>query len=1294
MTESVSGMLDSMRSGRRSIQKSNDQSLLHRIGPIISDALVMESAPDLQIACYMVLSVFVAKGDLEDGAISAMMEQLVAGWSTDSLRPGLVCLSILAHYRSAKQLSSRITRGLLKVQTLPDLLLDIGKEHNITKLANGLCLALVDRLSRKGDAKGLPVIESVLAQQVLNEQQTVVLFKSLLLAAHKIDDQVDPQGSVRKVVAATIIGLTRAETQARELFTKVIADTDVDVDALELRLDTEIRPRAIMGHSGKDVVMTDNEEAPGDTEDFSTALQRVGGLQTKSTDSCLQSPRSNIFTDLCAVFVSALSRPEDVESFKQIAPLHLNEANSTPYYFSFFMRVWSGPYPTLARVAALETVKHRLKQDDCSDVDFQAMYPYCIVALSDASRKVRRAAADLLTVIGGHVDGQKSDKHARWGHDRLYGNAKLLEWMSPEATRKFLRTVIIPSLEECVLNADHILTVVQNALASSSRASLDGAEKDKKHHLSHSTRLSVLTFLASHAINTPLLTVKLRLLTPLNQVKSISGTSRTQLLLPLLSWWATLTADEARGVCTQERVHESVVDQACADIILPNDSNGLEFVLSAIESGKLDERLGLLQSVFARLRQMWTSMKTETKHAVAQRMLDLTQKAWSEDASPAASEAADLLKNVELNTNRLLFFLDSLQPTAKMATEPSPNKRRRTSSSEGHRGISTQATPELASALKQVTFVLQLVEGSNPEKHPELLNALFNALSELQHFRALVGSELGYLQNLVLRSLLAMVPAYKNSSELKIDRSGGHGDLLVNCIQKTSSPTVQSSALLLVASLANVAPELILHSVMPIFTFMGNSVLRQNDDYSAHVINQTVKEVVPPLINSLLKGKKDPVAGASELLLSFVTAYEHIPSHRRLGLLISLVETLDPNTFLFALLAMLADKYGSADQVLTFGTELFNHFKVETQLHSLVSLLSLIADLFKPKPGLSSVLLGTNEEGDRDPQKIALRQLNLLPHILSSRKLAAQVSKLAERDDMEASKVRELYSTILEDLLRLADSLKPYKSLHSCCGDVLSKLLNLLSIGEFIKAVETLLDRPDPVLRRKVLRAVEVRIDQEGQGDSNSRTALLAFLPQLTAIIRVSDDMLYKHIAVGCVDKISEKYGKKDPEAVVAAAATIAGDKCLGQSDDRLRVMALLCLASLVDVLQDGVVPILPSAIPKVLAYMAESLQGDNPQTELHNAGYAFMTALAQHLPYMMSGSYLQQLLAVSSASAKADLNTEANNARLQCLNFLAKQVEAKAIFTALEKNWSVASGSGFTVRTYSSHYTIRHVLM
>ncbi|KAI0476901.1 armadillo-type protein [Xylaria cf. heliscus] len=1277
MTEAVNGMLDRMRSGRAAIQKSNDQSLFQLIGPTIRDALVMSQVPGLQIACYMVITVYVAKGDLEDSTISALMEQLVAGWTTESLRPGLICLSVLAQYRSAKQMSGKVTRALLKVQNLPELLADIGKEHDLGKLVNGLCLALIDRIYKKGDSRGLPLIEPLLLASVLSQQQAGVIFKSLLLAAYKVDDQVDEKGEIRKDLASTIIRLSQVESDVRDIFIQAINDTQVDLDELEMRLDIQIRPKLLLPvQPGVDVEMTENTGIETQAESFEAAVERVSKIETQVEGSCLGSKSLDIFGDLCSVYLSALAEPGNISVFDEIEPLRREQANKEPFYFSFLMRIWCGPYPTLARVGALDMAKNRLKQSDCSGVDYQAIFPYSIAALNDPSRKVRRAAADLVAVLGNFYIDASAPTH-KWGQETLYDKTQSLEWMTLDTCDKFLRTILLPSLEECVLNADYIVEITNSALNSGSRNTLEGGENDKKSRLSHGMRHSILTFLALHAVYSPLLVIKLRLGVCLKQVKSISGTSRTQLLLPLLKQWTALSADKASRLCSLEKIEESAVDQSSLEVLLPNEKEGIEFILDAVHTKVLLLRPNFLHAAFLRIRDLWPSMKIEIRHLVAQRMLHLTQKDWSDDRSLASTEAADLLRNVELTTDILLYYLETLEPTTKMADEPPPGKRRRTSSSEAHRGLGMQATPEISATLKQVTFVLQLVEGSEPEKHPELLNALFNTLSELQHFRVLVGSELGYLQSLVLRSLLAMVPAYKDNSELTIDSTGGHGDLLVNCIQKSSSPAVQSTALLLVASLAKVAPDLVLNSVMPIFTQMGTSVLRQSDDYSAHVINQTVKEVVPPLIQSLRKGKVSPLAGSSELLLSFVTAYEHIPSHRRLGLFVSLVETLDAKEFLFALLGMLTNMYGPTDQVLSFATEVFNYFTVEIQLHSLIKLLALIRDIFQPRPTISAVLLGTSDQGERDPEKIGLTELTLLPCLLASRKLTTHISRLAERDDMEASKIRELYSTLLEDLLLLADSLKQRKSLYNCCGDALSKLLNLLSIGEFIKAVETLLDRPDAILRRKVLKAVEVRIDQESQADSNSRAALLAFLPQLTAIIRVSDDVAYKHIAVGCVDKISEKYGKKDPEAVVAAASTIAGDQCLGQEDLQLRIMALLCLASLVDVLQDGIVPILPSAIPKALTYITESFTNSVRLPELHNAGYAFITALAQYLPYMLSGSYLEQILSVSSASAKSKMGSESNDARLQCLQFIAKQVEAKTMFVTLEKSLNTYADAG-----------------
>ncbi|KAI2630684.1 hypothetical protein GGR54DRAFT_583723 [Hypoxylon sp. NC1633] len=1276
MTEAVNGMLDRMRSGRRSIQRSNDQTLLQQIGPTLSDALVMPKVPSLQIACYMVISIFVAKGDLDDAAIAVLMDQLVAGWTAESLRPGLVCLSILAQYRSAKYISRKVTRALRNIPNLTDLIFDIGKEHNIGRLATSFCLTLIDRAHKKGDIRGLLVVESLLLGSVLSDQQTAAVFKSLLLSANKVDDAVDAQEQVRKSIASVIIKLSQLDTGAAKIFTQAINDSEVDVEVLELRLGADLRPRLLATEPQQDVQMVDGETQSSPNENFESALKRVGSLSTSPTDSCLRAGSSDIFTDLCSVFLSSLAERDNLEAFAELAPLHHDQASESPFYLTFLMRIWCGPYPALARAAALDVAKLRLKDEDCGSVDFQALLPYSLAALNDPSKRVRRAAGDLITVLVILFQGldTKSDNHIRWGSDHLHDNVENLEWMTVDVCHKLLQNAITPSLEECVLNNDHVIEVLQRSLNSSSKTVGDGG---KRNHLSHGTRRSILSFLASHTIHTPLITLKIRLLASLNQVKAVSGITRTRLLLPLLKWWSSLSSDEASRVCLQENVDESTFDQSSVEVVVPSDIGGLEFLLHVVETQQLITRPNLLHVIFSRIQSLWPTMKTEAKHTVSRRMLELSQKNVSGDSSVVSGEAANLLRNVDLTTDVLLFFLESLQPAAKMVTEPPSGKRRRTSSSDAHRGLGTQPTPELSAMLRQVTFVLQLVDGSEPEKHPELLNALFSAFSELQQFRVLVGSELGYLQNLILRSLLAMVPAYKSNQSLKIDSTGGHGDLLVNCIQKSSSPSVQNTALLLVASLANVAPDLVLNSVMPIFTHMGGSVLRQSDDYAAHVINQTVKEVVPPLIQSLRKGKVSPLAGASELLLSFVTAYEHIPSHRRLGLFVSLVETLGAEEFLFALLAMLANTYGNTDQVLSFAIEVFNYFTVEIQLQSLIKLLGLVGDIFQPRPSLSSALLGANEQIERDPQKIGLRQLTLVPHLLSSKKLTMQISKLTERDDMEASKVRELYSTLLEDLLVLADSLKQHKTLYNRCGDALSKILNLLSIGEFIKAVETLLDRPDIVLRRKVLRAVEIRIDEESQADANSRAALLAFLPHLTAIIRVAEDMAYKHIAVGCVDKISEKYGKKDIEAVTAAAWTIAGSQCLGQADDKLRVMALLCLASLVDVLQDGVVPVLPSAIPKALAYIGESITSESPTVELHNAGYAFMAALAQHLPYMLSGSYLNELMVVSSTSSSSDMGSEANDARLQCLRLVAKQVDAKILFSALEQNWATATGSG-----------------
>jgi U3 small nucleolar RNA-associated protein 10 len=450
--------------------------------------------------------------------------------------------------------------------------------------------------------------------------------------------------------------------------------------------------------------------------------------------------------------------------------------------------------------------------------------------------------------------------------------------------------------------------------------------------------------------------------------------------------------------CQDENIERSEFDDQALLIVVANDVGGMDFLTSIINGQIAADRPEFMEAAFRRLQVIWPSLKGEILLKSAEILLDLSQVSPSTTSYNAAvSEAsADLLRALPLSTEILLSYLSQLPTAAGMADSPPTTKRRRTSHGEVARA-SIQDPSLLANTIRKVTFVLQLVDSSNPSTHPEILKDLFNTLAELQHFKAQVASELAFLQRLCLGSLLEILKAHKSNRNLKLDRSAVRADLLVDCVQKTGSPQVQNDALLLIAALAETAPELVLHSVMPIFTFMGSSVLRQSDEYSAHVIDQTIREVIPPLIASLRKERGNIVTGASDLLLSFVAAYEHVPPHRRRGLLISLVETLGAEDFLFALLAMLVDKYGLNENIRAFLVELSGSFSVEVQLQSIVKYLDLVSDILRPKPTYSAVLLNTNEEDVKDPHGSALNELLLLPHLLSQRRLISQTAKILLR---------------------------------------------------------------------------------------------------------------------------------------------------------------------------------------------------------------------------------------------------------------------------------------------------------
>lgn len=83
------------------------------------------------------------------------------------------------------------------------------------------------------------------------------------------------------------------------------------------------------------------------------------------------------------------------------------------------------------------------------------------------------------------------------------------------------------------------------------------------------------------------------------------------------------------------------------------------------------------------------------------------------------------------------------------------------------------------------------------------------------------------------------VPIYSlNSSEVSTIQYI-HGCLHAHALPEAAdNPQTFHQALLLIAAMARLAPDAILHNVMPVFTFMGSNVFHRDDTYSFRVVQK------------------------------------------------------------------------------------------------------------------------------------------------------------------------------------------------------------------------------------------------------------------------------------------------------------------------------------------------------------------------------------------------------------------------------------------------------------------------
>jgi len=1245
--EAIYGILSNASSGRRDLQDQGTEKLVLELLPVLNTCMRAKHGADTVLACYAIVIMLVNRANVGDKVLDGLMEAVMAAYDEVSLQSCLGCLAIIAMERSKAPIPAKVAKGLLKVPQLVQKLTLVSKQCQVDRIALGCALGALS----VGSEETRVVFHELITSDLLGRSRIQTLLAALTQMLHDSAPGSEEHGELLQIATKLV-----ESKELSSILQEAAKQNNVDLESLGLTIAKDFGIEEIKDGESDEEMLDVDDEAP---------KKPLVQLPELTLTSFFDSDSESQFTETANIFEIAVSTKQ-TRRFLSLGGLKKEAALQQPLYLSFLARVWSSAGPVTTRVAALRGAASSFEKLEAAHV-LQNILPYLTYALADPNPLVRRSAAGCIGLIA-RKSSAKS-KVLSWGKSDLYGEAsKNISELKPEDVLVFITQMLQPMLEECVMDSTFIVPALRDILEGTQ------LKNQPKQSFKIQTRKAILGFFASHASLTPILRVRTRLL-PMFNIRKVSDTVRTNYVLPLLNEWSALPVTSVSTRCSYEGCSVSEIEHAHLTSTLPREAKSAQLLQDIISGTFNKEREVLVSAAFDRIHASWSSFRSDARHSLAQCMLGLaTSGSDSSFDKLCKDRSVEILRDVSLDSAILVSFLDSVPSPTAMPDGPPSAKRRRTSRNEMAR-VELSSQDDVQRLLRKLTLVLELVEGSNPGQHPTLFNNLFGIFAELQPLKQQSGSELVYLQSIILGALSPIVQTLKEHNETTSYQSAVRADLLIDCIRHSSSPQVQNSALLLISNLASWVPDLILHNLMPIFTFIGSTLLRQHDDYSAQVVDKTISRVVPQLAASLRSKHRDFIAGVSDLLLSFTAAFEHIPLHRRMKLFTELARTLGPEDSLPAIVALLADRYHSKEQ-RRFCADLLLNFE---PLHTLVTIkgyLDLLTDAVAPKPQVAETLFSLKEKAKENKFDVTVQSmLACLADLVLDEKVKAHVTRAYRRKE-DPEKPRKVFANIVETTIQLSKKLVSSSKLYAGCSHVLANCLDLLPTTDLTKSAELLLSSTDPHVQTAAIRSIELRAGTARQNDRKSVEALISFLPSVQGVLQQSLQMDVKMISVSCIDRIIERFGKKDVSVVSSVAQVVAGPQSLLNTDDRLRILSLLCLTSVVDVLEDEAISLLPIILPTAFEYLSHAIEKE--KAGLHNAIFTVLSNIVERLGYMFSREYLDTALRLSQRSAAADLEDACNDSRNAFFQSVSEHLGAQEVFAAIKSTWTHAASQGF----------------
>ncbi|KAH8987299.1 hypothetical protein EDB92DRAFT_1876367 [Lactarius akahatsu] len=667
----------------------------------------------------------------------------------------------------------------------------------------------------------------------------------------------------------------------------------------------------------------------------------------------------------------------------------INLADDT---LAFLVGVWLSAEgdAQLRRTALSHALTFMLAHEATEQVlDFQTVLPALLVALGDPDRGVRHRASECVHLLAQLSTAKQVS--GVYAFDTIYGDsASQLKYLNWDDFQKYTET-LMAYREHCIHDPKYI------------RITRDHSDKKK------TTCRRVAEYLLSHVTSCGLPTVKLFLVTLLEHVPD---RAKAEALSPIVqaltdkvqvAEWEGLFGPQFEEFAA---ITVSAFDPSAAASL--NDPSGVlwPIFLNAIEFHFQPESRPLPREALSNSLKngLFSRLSLDRQKELCRSIITIG--AGSSDAKPyCISLLGKLLSDALL----LIQLMTDLRPP-KPIDEPSRATKR---------AKVTEADGEDSELLRSLTFLAEVLSGVSLPGDRELISCLLEVLSNVARSEERSTAGVAYIEQLLMSCIQNSSAAAQTSGETSF--TGIRLDILVDIIRVSESPQTFHQALLLIASLARVAPKSVLHNVMPVFTFMGSNVFHRDDNYSFRVVQKTIDSIIPLIVSSLKEKhstREGLLVASKEFLRVFTDATNHVPRHRRTQFFIHLVDVLGPEEFLSIICMLIvakADKRVVRLQgrdlraALALPLSLLQHYPSNIQLPVLIEILNeaqrLIIGLVSPdfsKTG--SILLGDSHDDEQALQG----QLNI------KRRAHALVGQSLSSPDTEAEGLNRLVSALLE----------------------------------------------------------------------------------------------------------------------------------------------------------------------------------------------------------------------------------------------------------------------------------------